>query len=718
MSNPDLHALLVGINKYEFMSPLLWLQYCHSDVNLFKSYLDSDAVSTKFNKVNVRVMTEESDVKPTKAHVIQAFRDQLGKAKPGDTAVFFFSGHGAREDTDVKSFRREELDGQIGGLVMQDFGNRSLANPGQTMLADKEIRYLIKELEDKGTEEHPVNILVLFDCCHSGESTRAVLGDELPQRSRQIKRGPVGRRKLEEFFFCEHADIKARLEAGEKLDEVLPQGKHVMLAACREVELAWEGTTPDGKKNGRFTLGLVDVLNKHNGDISYHELHSRVMNRMRFVQLSVDSKDYRQTPQFYFNTGNLGDRYREFLTHNPMEQPSYGAVEKNGPEVRFTLGALHGVPIQADLPTQVKLYPANDSSKSTTVRIKSVFPTHSLLEVNPENLPDSVSWRGEVNALVLPKLRVALTGEQKGIDLCREVFAKRLEEADNPTLEILSEEEAEYRVHAFDGKLQIQETGGTNIPRVLEAAYVDFLGEPRKDQAEVQYEYLNQIARWSMLRDLEHNGVFKPKDSRSAHPQYPVELKVYEYDPETKKEAEVPTKDRKILIDCTPEKPIRYIRFELINRTPQELFVSLIYMPHTFGFLTKEDEVIMHKAQLGLGPMKEPSMGIGEGHIQSSVVGEMMNGEPDKTYIPFQTGAYIHSDNWPGIQEYLKLMVSEVPFDVEPLHMGMLPGPGEEDGSRFTVMKTKAKDPVPQWELTTWSMYISNPEYNPPSVPV
>ena len=240
------------------------------------------------------------------------------------------------------------------------------------------------------------------------------------------------------------------------------------------------------------------------------------------------------------------------------------------------------------------------------------------------------------------------------------------------------------------------------------------LGKWLEEGLEVQYEFLRHIARWSQLRDLQHNGVFEAPEARFAHPNYPVDLRAFVYDPQTQTEKPLPVSGKSIVVDLTPKQPVQYVRFELVNRTPQELFVSLVYMPHTFGFLTKGKIQLMHKAQLGLGPMKEPSMEAGQGHVQSSRLGQAMpNGQ---TYLPFRTGAYIESDNWPGIQEYLKLLVSEVPFDLEPIHLDMLPGPGaDQTKSRFLAIAVPMENPIPKWELSTWSLYITNPKYQPVS---
>ncbi len=716
MSAPTLYALLIGINKYEFLPPMRWLQYCHRDVALVQSYLQEPFVKSEFADMKIEVITEKKDgnegrVMATKDVVVERIQSHLGQAQPGDTALLYFSGHGVRESTSIATFQEEELDGNIGGLVMHNFGDKTLSNPGQTVLADKEIRYLIKRLTDKGTADQPVHVVVIFDCCHSGESTRSVLSEELPSRSRQVDRGPVRARGLEEFFFCDNPQIKQKIESNLPLQQVLPEGDHVMLAACREVELAWEGAGG----NGAFTRGLIDVLRKHQGQISYHELHQRLVNRLRMVKLDADSNDYRQTPQLYLNTSRLSDRYRQFLTYDQDEAPTYGSLEFNVDEQawRFGVGALHGLPIAPALPTVVQIYPVGRPEDRRAAEVKEVFLSHSMLDLFGFEPDPAQSYRGEWQGVALPQLRIAVVGDQDEVDVATAVLAKRLAETPAPRISLVDvQDDPDYELRAAQGKLQIVEPGSPALARVAPSQYVG-QGAALEDAVHVQYEYLNHMAKWTMMRDLEHKGAFLPKEAAYEHPAYPVELRVYEYDPQTQQERILSTKKQSIVLELTPAQPIRHIRFELVNRSPQELFVSLVYMPHTFGFLTRGNIQLMHKAQLGLGPMTDPGSEAGEGHVQSSRYGKPMpNG---RQYMAFRSGAYVVKDNWPGMQDYLKLLVSEIPFEMESLHLDMLPRPDTVPVStrNFLAFEVEEEVAVPQWELQTWSLYITNPHFQP-----
>ena len=718
ISKPALHAVFVGINKYENLSVQRWLASCHNDANRLRETIE-EVYKDDFSSLNVKMIREDiPEAMPTKETIIKAFREDLGKANPGDTALFFFAGHGVRERTAVKSFADAELDGNIGGLALHDFASREKKSPGDTVLADKEIRFLLKELADKGTEEQPIHIVVIFDCCHSGETSRSLGNDSETVRSRQLERAPVGERSLDEFFFASDPALKSKLEAGGSLEEIMPQGDHLMLAACREVDLAWEG----GGGNGVFTQALMDILKKNNGDMTYQELHNRILGRMRFVKIGSEFNDLRQTPQLYLKTDELSNRYRNFLTNAPKEVPSYGAVELTEvsvindagaremlKEYRLDLGAFHGIPVHPATPVQVSIYPANDETKVRTAQIKHVFPTHSILDLFGF-VPDSnVSWRGKVNTLALPAIRVSILGDQEGVDLASKAIGDALAGMAQPVVELVEEtEDSDYTLRASNGRLQIFDS--QELARVSYSIYKTPDEKIDQDAPLQQLEFLKQIARWHHYRDLDHKGEFFPEDPRFKHPRYPVEFKAYSYDPQSQTERVIPLTGNTLNIELTPENPTQFVRFELTNRSPNELFVSLVWMTHSFGFLTKGDFRLMHSAQLGLGKMVEPSQGIGEGHVQSSRLGQPMpNG---KTYMNLRTGAYIHTDNWPGMQDYLKLIVSEAPFEVEALDLQALPAPDQAvTSSRFMPVDVGPQKPLPKWEVSTYPFYITNPQH-------
>src|SRR5215213_5424021 len=92
----ELYALLVAIDKYEgdivnkdgiYFPPL---SSCVPDSKRLKAYLENDPA------FNAHVLLL-ADKEATKAAVVKGFSEHLGKAKKGDVALFFYSGHGTQE---------------------------------------------------------------------------------------------------------------------------------------------------------------------------------------------------------------------------------------------------------------------------------------------------------------------------------------------------------------------------------------------------------------------------------------------------------------------------------------------------------------------------------------------------------------------------------------------------------------------------------------------
>ena len=90
------YALIVGIDTY----PTAPLSGCVSDAQKILAYLQQDPL------LQVEPLTLLND-KATKAAIIDGFRAHLAKAKAGEAAFFYFSGHGAQEWADAVAWPNE-----------------------------------------------------------------------------------------------------------------------------------------------------------------------------------------------------------------------------------------------------------------------------------------------------------------------------------------------------------------------------------------------------------------------------------------------------------------------------------------------------------------------------------------------------------------------------------------------------------------------------------
>ncbi|MBP9078481.1 MAG: caspase family protein, partial [Haliscomenobacter sp.] len=243
-NSPKLYALLAAVDAYRY--PVRPLNGCVNDIMRFKQYLET-AESRNF-QLQIEVLTNE---KATKGNIVKRFEDHLAKAGPEDIALFYYAGHGAQEKADPAIWRFEP-DGKLEGLVCYD----SIPSTGQNfnLLVDKELRFMIHRLAH-GTPQKPrkdaPHVVMIFDCCHSGDNTRNVyIAKEsravrerkfkpMPAQAGQPRMGAIlPPRKWDQFLFAK--DIKLADLKSKPLPEVMPEGRHVQLAACQSDESAYE----------------------------------------------------------------------------------------------------------------------------------------------------------------------------------------------------------------------------------------------------------------------------------------------------------------------------------------------------------------------------------------------------------------------------------------------------------------------------------------------
>lgn len=705
---PNLYALLVGINNYQKVGNLTGM----NDAKNMKSFLNDPMAQASFGKVDIKTIY---DSEATKVNIVKGFTEHLAQAQEGDSVLFFFAGHGVREKTDVAPFRDAEADGNIAGIVCVESDPFNQDKPETNTLSDKEMRYLIRKLaanEDGTTKAH---VVMIFDCCHSGGNTRSVLEPELPANARQVHRDPFDPRSWEGFVFHDDKEVKEKVQAGAELFDILPQGDHVMFAACREVELAWE---IGGQ--GNFTTALVNVLKQNMGRVSYHELYTRVLNQMRFQYLDFDGdNDQRQTPQFYLNSPNKANRYNLFLTNEPNDMPTYGIVEFNSAEDewRIDIGALQGVAVGEE--TEVDLYAGTSKEPlPSKAMIKTVFPSYSTLDMPWDFTKDpNVSYRGKVNGLGIPALKIFMSGQQDGIDLASKYFKQKLADARPKPFDIVEkEEEADYCVLVDQGLYQIVLPFDHQRPRVKTILYKenDVIDSTAPEWL---YTYLVQISKWTFLKNVERTDVFE--DPFGSTENFPIEVKVYKMDPSSRQEHPIQPKGNVFTIELTEKYPKLPIRLELINHSDKDLHVGYAYMSHVFGFDSQIDvkggPALFKKMSSNptlLAPSGDRS---GSNVLRSS--GKKIPGI-QYAFANMLSGGYIKRDNWLGRSEFLKLVVSEVPFDIQSLHMDSLPGPGEKKiTKRFSGVEDEEDPETPKWEIQTFELFITNPDFKPEKQP-
>lgn len=151
VSEARVHALVVGIDKYQHLPPLAGAVNDARDIaGALQGIADS--------KVTV-LLNDDADY----ANIRQHWFSMLDRADRGDTVVFSYAGHGSRVPERVAG---SEADGKDDVFVLAGF------DPNQVklheLIRDNQLFEWFKAAEGKG-----IQLLFVADSCHSGTMTRA-----------------------------------------------------------------------------------------------------------------------------------------------------------------------------------------------------------------------------------------------------------------------------------------------------------------------------------------------------------------------------------------------------------------------------------------------------------------------------------------------------------------------------------------------------------------
>ncbi|KZP22899.1 hypothetical protein FIBSPDRAFT_930844 [Athelia psychrophila] len=309
---PALYALIVGINKYDFITKL---SGCVSDAESVEDFLTKDLQVPKQHIISLR------DEQASRSAIIQAFGDLANdiRIKRGDPIFIFFAGHGS-ELPAPKGWAAGGSDSKIQALVPQDY-NSSASDPKKLVYAipDRTIGALINKISrEKGN-----NITVIFDCCHSGSGTRG--GIDSKERTVELKNNTPT--DLDQHSWRQSADHGEALAPG-----ALYTGleSHVLLAACGAKEVATEYGTP---RRGRFTNAFIQLLRQEGVDkLRYFD----VLDRLESIP--------NQNPQC---EGKYSDRVFFDAKSPPARRIVYPVQFKYG-KYRMEAGSAHGISAGAE----------------------------------------------------------------------------------------------------------------------------------------------------------------------------------------------------------------------------------------------------------------------------------------------------------------------------------------------------------------------------------
>jgi len=264
----QIYCLLVGIDRYENPREAPHLRGCVADVTKTADWLVN---SFGVPHENIQTLLAPLDgnvfdhMLPTRANIIRGWREHLAQAGAGDQVFFNYSGHGSQ----ARSVDSNELDGLDETLVPQDGRTNNVYD-----ILDKELGTLIGEVEARGAQ-----VAVFLDCCHSGHGTRSVkgFGDDVPM-ARQCM--PDLRERSEDSLI-DGFDFSLVRSKGTR--SIPPAPTHLLLAGCRDAELANEYRSPEMVWHGAATYFFHEALAGYYPGMTWAEIYEVVRSRVQAV---------------------------------------------------------------------------------------------------------------------------------------------------------------------------------------------------------------------------------------------------------------------------------------------------------------------------------------------------------------------------------------------------------------------------------------------------
>ena len=259
-------ALLVGIDAYP---PPNQLHGCINDIKDMTQYLIAER---GFNAADIETVT---DKQATTANILAALEAFVTSLKPGDRALFHYSGHGAQMPTKTSG----EPDGLDEVICPVDFDWSS-----RHAIRDDQFNRLFAKVPNG------VEFVWVSDSCHSGNLERDVL--PAGQKAREITPPPKIAERIEELR-----------NGGTRLRRLTaPSRLHVaLISGCKSTQTSADATI-HGRGNGAATYYLLHELKQHpNAPLS--DIVPAVVQALRDARFS-------QEPQL---AGSAALRGRAFL---------------------------------------------------------------------------------------------------------------------------------------------------------------------------------------------------------------------------------------------------------------------------------------------------------------------------------------------------------------------------------------------------------------------
>lgn len=251
-------GMFVGIADYKYSrskvprSDLEDLGGAPNDIAAMRATLESRLTFAR----SVTLLNQDA----TRGAILQTFVRLVDEAAPGDTLLFYYTGHGAR----LVDQSNQQLSGYNSTLVPYDARDPQAPESGDIL--DNELREMIAAAAAAG-----VNVVTIFDSCNSGTATRSPWIEEGTVRLRGAPDLKLSAPRVER---TRTVTLSATPVNPRQL------GYTVHLAAAPDGKAAIERMI-NGRWRGDFTDALVRSLNEMPANASYRELLDSVRMKLR-----------------------------------------------------------------------------------------------------------------------------------------------------------------------------------------------------------------------------------------------------------------------------------------------------------------------------------------------------------------------------------------------------------------------------------------------------
>lgn len=639
-----LTAILIGINDY----PSKPLNQCVNDVTKVERYLKS--LNKHFEEIKI---TKLINKEARKKNIVSTIKKQFITNDNIGTAVLYYSGHGAQE------INNGLFPGEFDGLLECMVCSYEDEETEDFLLADKELRFLFSKIKDS------VNLLTIFDSCHSGDLMRNAFEAEAENENRKRLSKSFANRAYKDFIFSQEFP-DPQIFKTERLEKLIPAKNHIHIAACLSSESSWED-----KDGGVFTRYLLAYLNTRDSAVSYFDIarHSKISLK------EITKKQ--QTPIVEVIGKGLINKYSNWLGLDIKSQQSNKLIYNKKLGWHYTQGLLMGIKSGADIEIEL------DTGEKHIAKVVSADLDHALIE-DPFVSGIALKYEREYKAFCICNTYNNLSLSISNIDNDIESEKKLIKIIkSNAAVQLVSTAEASFEYVIFNQCIYPTKVNNPFRPLCEQINLLD--QEDFKSEVDIQ---ISHMQKWNHFESLSNPGSFE---------QLPLSIELDEKADGSWRTVNFANESIELSANQNNNE-VWYtnLKLRLKNISTETIFVACLTLDENF--------------EIGAGPFNGQVI-----ELQPNKSKELFE---DLSSIPFAFPKYKEVYNWKENSVQLKFIVSntgnfenfieealQAPLD-EPLLIASNRGAKSSLGSSDLLVR---KD---RWDVITSRLKLSNPRYN------